>query len=471
MLRRTKIVATFGPSCKNEEVIKKLLKAGVNVFRFNFSHSHSREHIENAKMVREISKEMGIKVAFLQDLAGPKIRIGKIKNNKAILKADQTFILTTEEIEGNDEIVSVNFKEITNYVQKNDIILIAEGTIVLKVLEVRDNEIITKVIKGGEISSNKGLNLPFKEIDVSALTEKDLEDIKEGLKFGFDYIAVSFVQKPSDIELVRYYLRKFGSLSKIIAKIEKPSAVMRIEEIINVSDGIMIARGDLGIEFPIEELPIIQKKFIKLCIQKGKPVITATQMLESMISNPSPTRAEVTDVANAVLDGSDALMLSGETAIGNYPVEVVSLMDKIIRKVESSIDYSRPPFRVSQAHLDINDSVAFAAYELAKFSNAKAIVAYTFSGDTARRVAKFRPGIPIIAITPNEFVANQLILSWGIIPIVSEMVNSFEEMVNIARIKVKELGLIKELSKIVIIAGLPLKVPGNTNLIHLTDVH
>jgi pyruvate kinase len=233
----------------------------------------------------------------------------------------------------------------------------------------------------------------------------------------------------------------------------------------------MIARGDLGIEFPIEELPIIQKKFIKLCIQKGKPVITATQMLESMINNPSPTRAEVTDVANAVLDGSDALMLSAETAVGNYPVEAVSIMDKIIRKVESSIDYSRPPFRVSQAQLDINDAVAFAAYELSKFSNAKAIVAYTFSGDTARRVAKFRPSVPIVAITPNEFVANQLVLSWGIIPIVSEMVNSFEEMVNIARIKVKELGLVKELSKIVIIAGLPLKVPGNTNLIHLTDVH
>ncbi|MEO0202894.1 MAG: pyruvate kinase, partial [candidate division WOR-3 bacterium] len=264
---------------------------------------------------------------------------------------------------------------------------------------------------------------------------------------------------------------KFGSLSKIIAKIEKPSAVMRIEDIVNVSDGIMIARGDLGIEFPIEELPIIQKKFIKICIQKGKPVITATQMLESMILNPSPTRAEVTDVANAVLDGSDALMLSGETAIGNYPVESVLMMDKIIRKVESSLDYSKPPFRVSQVHLDINDSVAFAAYELAKFSDAKAIVAYTFSGDTARRVAKFRPGIPIVAITPNEFVASQLILSWGVIPVISEMVNSFEEMVNIARIKLKELNIIKELSKIVIIAGLPLRVPGNTNLIHLTDVH
>jgi len=470
-LRRTKIIATFGPSCKNEEIIRKLIKAGVNIFRFNFSHSNADEHINNAKIVKRIADEMNVRIAFLQDLAGPKIRIGKIKNNKVILKNDQLFKITTREIEGNEEIVSVNFKEIVNYVQKNDIILIAEGTIVLKVIEVNEDEIITRVLKGGEISSNKGLNLPFKEIDVSALTEKDLEDIKKGIQFGFDYVAVSFVQKPSDIELVRYYLRKFGSLSKIIAKIEKPSAVMRIEDIVDVSDGIMIARGDLGIEFPIEELPIIQKKFIKLCIQKGKPVITATQMLESMINNPSPTRAEVTDVANAVLDGSDALMLSGETAVGNYPVEAVSIMDKIIRKVENSIDYSKPPFRVSQSHLDINDAVAFAAYELSKFSNAKAIVAYTFSGDTARRVAKFRPSVPIVAITPNEFVANQLVLSWGVIPIVSEMVNSFEEMVNIARMKVKELGLVKELSKIVIIAGLPLKVPGNTNLIHLTDVH
>lgn len=470
-MRRTKIIATFGPSCKNEETIRKLIKSGVNIFRFNFSHSSADEHINNARIVRKIAMDMGVRIAFLQDLAGPKIRIGKIKNDKAVLKDDQIFRITTREIEGNEEIVSVNFKEILNYVQKNDIILIAEGTIVLKVIEVNEDEIITKVLKGGEISSNKGLNLPFKEIDVSALTEKDLEDIRKGIEFGFDYIAVSFVQKPSDIELVRYYLRKFGSLSKIIAKIEKPSAVMRIEDIIEISDGIMIARGDLGIEFPIEELPIIQKKFIKLCIQKGKPVITATQMLESMINNPSPTRAEVTDVANAVIDGSDALMLSGETAIGSYPVEAVSIMDKIIRKVEGSIDYSRPPFRVSQTQLDIGDAVAFAAYELSKFSNAKSIVAYTFSGDTAKRVAKFRPSVPIVAITPNEFVANQLVLSWGIIPIVSEMVNSFEEMVNIARIKVKELGLVKELSKIVIIAGLPLKVPGNTNLIHLTDVH
>ncbi len=444
---------------------------GVNVFRFNFSHSTADEHIENAKMVREISNDMGIRVAFLQDLAGPKIRIGKIKNNKVILENEQTFTITLEDVEGDEEKVSVNFKEIINYVQKNDVILIADGAIVLRVLEVRENEVITKVLKGGELSSNKGLNIPFKEMDVSAITEKDLDDIKKGLEFGFDYIAISFVQKPSDIELVRYYLRRFGSLSKIIAKIEKPAAVMRIEDIINVSDGIMIARGDLGIEFPIEELPIIQKKFIKLCIQKGKPVITATQMLESMINNPNPTRAEVTDVANAVLDGSDALMLSSETAVGSYPIEAVSIMDKIIRKVENSMDYTRPPFKVSQSHLDINDAVAFAAYELSKFSNAKAIVAYTFSGDTARRVSKFRPEVPIIAITPNEFVANQLMLSWGVIPVVSEMVNSFEEMVNIARIKVKELGIIKELSKIVIIAGLPLKVPGNTNLIHLTDVH
>ncbi len=470
-MRRTKIIATFGPSCKDENVIRKLLKTGVNVFRFNFSHSTANEHIENAKMVREVSNDMSIRVAFLQDLAGPKIRIGKVRNNKVILENEQTFTITTEDIEGDEEKVSVNFKEIVNYVQKNDIILIADGSIVLRVLEVRGNEIITKVLKGGELSSNKGLNLPFKEIDVSAITEKDLDDIKRGLEFGFDYIAISFVQKPSDIELVRYYLRKFGSLSKIIAKIEKPAAVMRIEDIINVSDGIMIARGDLGIEFPIEDLPIIQKKFIKLCIQKGKPVITATQMLESMINNPNPTRAEVTDVANAVLDGSDALMLSGETAVGNYPIEAVSIMDKIIRKVESSMDYSRPPFRVSQSHLDINDAVAFAAYELSKFSNAKAIVAYTFSGDTARRVSKFRPEVPIIAITPNGFVANQLMLSWGVIPVVSEMVTSFEEMVNIARIKVKELGIVKELSKIVIIAGLPLRIPGNTNLIHLTDVH
>jgi pyruvate kinase len=220
-LRRTKIIATFGPSCKNEEIIRKLIKAGVNIFRFNFSHSNADEHINNAKIVKRIADEMNVRIAFLQDLAGPKIRIGKIKNNKVILKNDQLFKITTREIEGNEEVVSVNFKEILNYVQKNDIILIAEGTIVLKVVEVNEDEIITRVLKGGEISSNKGLNLPFKEIDVSALTEKDLEDIKKGIEFGFDYVAVSFVQKPSDIELVRYYLRKFGSLSKIIAKIEK----------------------------------------------------------------------------------------------------------------------------------------------------------------------------------------------------------------------------------------------------------
>ncbi len=468
-MRRTKIVATFGPSCSNEETIRRLLEVGVNVFRFNFSHSTPEEHVENARKVRRIANSMGINVSFMQDLSGPKIRIGKL-SGEIELKEGDTVDLAPED-EAADGEIPISFKELYRYVETGDEILIADGTIVLKVRNVVGRRIKAEIKQGGRISSYKGLNIPSKAFDIPALTDKDVRDLEIGMQFGFDYVAMSFVQKSSDIDLLRYHIRRLNSDAKIIAKIEKPAAVARFDEILDASDAIMIARGDLGIEIPIEDLPLLQKRFIAQSINKGKPVITATQMLESMIHSPTPTRAEVTDVANAVLDGSDALMLSGETAIGKYPIQAVKIMDRIIRKVESQENYFRRFQDVSKRDTKVDNSVAFAAYELAKFSNSAVIVAFTFSGGTASRIARFRPKQPIVAITPNSYVARQLSLLWGVVPFLSQTVDTFEDMLRIARKVVKKLNLAREYEKIVVVAGLPLKTPGNTNLIHITDVY
>ena len=471
-MKKTKIVATFGPSTNNDEVIESLIDEGVDVFRFNFSHSAPQEHVRIARRVREIARRMGKEITLLQDLSGPKIRLGDIPGGKILLKDGEEVYLVYEKMAGDvegEKVLPVRFRGLFHYISPGDIILLADGKIHLEVLRVEEYRALVRVLKGGEVASRAGINLPGKELDITALTDKDVADIAKGVEGGFDWVALSFVQRASDVELVKYYLRINGSTAKVIAKIEKSSAVKRFDDILNVSDGIMIARGDLGLEIPIEELPIIQKMITRKSREKGKPVITATQMLDSMINNPTPTRAEVADVANAVIDGSDALMLSGETAIGKYPVDAVRMMRRIIEEVESSNEYRYLPSKPEWKR-ELDESVAYSACELAQLSSAKVIVAFTFSGVTALNIAKYRPYQTILAITPNEWVVRMLGLVWGVKPTLARVLESFEDMVYVSRRKILQYGLAQVGDRVVIVAGLPLKIPGITNLIHVTEV-
>ncbi len=468
-MKRTKIVATFGPAIDDDAVLLKLMEEGVDVFRFNFSHSDPRTHVRNAIRIRKLADEAGKSITLLQDLSGPKLRLGDLPDGTISLSDGEEIILSPELREDGVKVLPVQFSRLASFVSPGDRILLSDGKIHLEVFKVSGRDVYAVVVKGGEVSSRAGINLPGKELDITALTEKDVKDIEIGAEAGFDWVALSFVQRASDVELAKYYLKINGSNAKVVAKIEKSSAVKRFDDIVNVSDGIMIARGDLGLEIPMEELPVIQKRIIRKAIYKGKPVITATQMLDSMIHNPTPTRAEVADVANAVIDGSDALMLSGETAIGKYPVEAVRMMRKVIEEVENSDEYrylsSRPEWEK-----EIDESVAYSACELANLSSAKVIVAFTFSGMTAINIAKYRPRQMVLAITPNEWVVRMLGLVWGVKPSMASVLESFEDMVYVSRRKIMQNGLADVGDRIVIVAGLPLKIPGITNLIHITEV-
>ncbi len=468
-MKRTKIVATFGPAIDDDAVLLKLMEEGVDVFRFNFSHSDPRTHVRNAIRIRKLADEAGKSITLLQDLSGPKLRLGDLPDGTISLSDGEEIILSPELREDGVKVLPVQFSRLASFVSPGDRILLSDGKIHLEVFKVSGRDVYAVVVKGGEVSSRAGINLPGKELDITALTEKDVKDIEIGAEAGFDWVALSFVQRASDVELAKYYLKINGSNAKVVAKIEKSSAVKRFDDIVNVSDGIMIARGDLGLEIPMEELPVIQKRIIRKAIYKGKPVITATQMLDSMIHNPTPTRAEVADVANAVIDGSDALMLSGETAIGKYPVDAVRMMRKVIEEVENSDEYrylsSRPEWEK-----EIDESVAYSACELANLSSAKVIVAFTFSGMTAINIAKYRPRQMVLAITPNEWVVRMLGLVWGVKPSMASVLESFEDMVYVSRRKIMQNGLADVGDRIVIVAGLPLKIPGITNLIHITEV-
>ncbi|MBU3948798.1 MAG: pyruvate kinase [Proteobacteria bacterium] len=411
---RTKIVCTIGPSSESPEVLEKLILNGMNVARLNFSHGSHEEHLQKMNDIRAISDRLGVHIAILQDLCGPKIRVGKVKEPGVRLDPGQTFTLTSRIVEGSSEMVSVSYQSLSSDVNPEDRILLADGMLELVVKRISHTDIICEVITGGILTSNKGINLPTGTIKADAMTYKDQRDLVFGLKNNVDYVALSFVRSAKDIIFLKNIIKKENKNTPVIAKIEKHEALDNIEEIMEVSDGIMVARGDLGVEIPLEKVPNIQKMLVKIANDMGKPVIIATQMLRSMVNSPRPTRAEANDVANAVLDGADAIMLSEETASGDYPVQSVQYMSRIAESAEEN--YPHEKYLNLMPKTDISHSVAFASCILADHLNVKAIIATTRSGSTAAHISRFRPKPIIIALSPEKATARRLALYWGCLP-------------------------------------------------------
>ena len=467
MKRMTKIVCTIGPASRNYKMIKDLIKNGMNVARLNFSHGTHEEHQQEIENIRKASLKTGKVVAILQDLGGPKIRIGKIRKESVFLKEGASFILTNRNIVGDEQAVSVSISSFSHKVKKGDAIFLSDGALELKVKEIKVADVICRIMRGGKLSSHKGINIPNLSMNISSLTDKDSQDILFGIKNKVDFIGLSFIRSAEDIIKVRKILRKNKAEEiSLIAKIEKKEAVGNLKEIIEFSDGIMIARGDLGVEIPLEDVPLVQKNIIKKCNYAGKPVITATQMLMSMMNNPRPSRAEVADVANAILDGTDALMLSEETAVGEYPLEAVSIMNKIAQKIEKGIDHEKV---LNERSLSVTpntaDVISHATCQVAINIKAKAIITFTFSGSTARMVSRYRPPVPIIAVSTKESIVKKLILNWGVFSLQSNELSSTDDMINRSRQLALKTGLVKSGDKIVVTAGIPFKISGTTNLL------
>lgn len=457
----------MGPASENPEILKEMIAAGMNVARFNFSHGDHEEHKSRMDRVKQISGELGANVALMLDTRGPEIRLGKFKDGPVELKKGQVFILTTRDIEGDSSIASINYKELLRDVKKGSKILIDDGLVALEVVRVDGEDIICNVQNSGTISDHKGVNVPGTKLNIPAITEKDIDDIIFGIQQGIDFVAASFIRKAADVLEIRRILEENdGEDIQIISKIESQEAVENIDDIIKVSDGIMVARGDLGVEIPVEEVPLVQKQIIKKCNKAGKPVITATQMLDSMMRNPRPTRAEVTDVANAILDGTDAIMLSGETAAGKYPVESVKTMARIAEKTESSIDYINILRTVDiGSTVNITNAISHATCTIAEDLNANAIITVTRSGYTARMVSRYRPSSDIVAITPDERVLKKLSILWGVNPVLALRMESTDEMIDKSVEVAQEKGVIKSGDVVVITAGIPVGLMGTTNLI------
>ena len=465
--KKTKIVCTLGPASDSEEVLTQLVENGLNVCRFNFSHGDHAEQkvrMDTAKRVRE---KLNVPVALLLDTKGPEIRTGKFADPEVLLEQGQQFIVTMDDVLGTKEKCTVSYKELVNDVKVGDTILIDDGLVGLKINEIKGNDIICTVENSGIVKNHKGVNLPGVKINLPALTPKDISDIEFGIEQDIDFIAASFVRKASDVLAIREILENNNATHiQIISKIENQEGVENLDEILQVSDGLMVARGDLGVEVPTEEMPIIQKDMIRKCNELGKPVITATQMLDSMIRNPRPTRAEVTDVANAIYDGTDAIMLSGETAAGKYPVEAVKTMSLIAETTEKDIDYiSRFKKRADERNSSITDAISHATVTTAHDLNAVAILTVTKGGTTARTLSKFRPNCPIIALTTDETTYHQLSLSWGIRAGVIEEKTNTDELIRHALERSVELGYLKKGDLVVITAGVPLGMSGTTNLL------
>ena len=464
-IKKTKIVCTIGPATESEKTLGELVNAGMNVMRLNFSHGDFAEHQARVDSMRKIIKKTGKPIAILQDLAGPKIRIGEFEKGLTVLKEGAKFTLTTEKIMGNDEKVSINYPMLPKEVKVGDHILLHDGKKALVVTEVKGNDVICKVTVGGEIKNKRGVNLPDSDLSVSSITEKDREDLKFGLKNKVDYFALSFVRRPEDIVELRDILDKAKCDARIIAKIETPQALKNIDEIIKLVDGIMVARGDLAVEIPAEEVPLVQKMLIQKCNQAGKPVITATQMLESMINSPVPTRAEVSDVANAILDGTDAIMLSEETTLGQFPIKAVQMMTKISERIENDAQYRT--LVTSRKYSDpikrTSDAVGNGVMEVAKESGAKLIIALTDRGFAARTISRFKPEQKIIALTPTEKTKNQLALSYGCVPIVCKKFTDVAGAIKEAKNIVLKNKFAAKGDKIIMVFGFPLGKSGGTN--------
>ena len=466
MQKRTKIIATIGPASSSPAIIAKLIHAGMDAARLNFSHGKRADHVQHIHFIRKEGAKAGKQIAIIQDLKGPKLRVGLMENNGVLLRRGNSVLLTTKKVVGTNSLISVSYPRLVKDLKTGDKVLLDDGRLELKVIKKNAATLTCKVIRGGVLKSNKGVNLPGAHLMLPSLSRKDKEDLVFGVKQDVDYIALSFVRTADDILHARRFIRSLKANIPIITKIEKPEAIKNLDEIIRASDAVMVARGDLGVEMQPEQVPLLQKRIIKACNEAEIPVITATQMLESMIENPQPTRAEASDVANAILDGSDCVMLSGESAVGKYPVQSVAFMTKIAAQADNSLP-TRPP--------DINvfgtgESMAHAACRAAAELQAQAIVTFTHTGSTALLVSKHKPAVPIIAATPFERVARKISLYWGVTPVILNSGKTTDHMIASVEHAMLKQRMIKVNDMIVLTAGVPIGVAGATNMIKIHRV-
>jgi len=470
MRRKTKIVCTIGPASESPPVLEALIQAGMDVARLNFSHGTPEDHLEKIKNIRRIADRLKRPVSILQDLAGPKIRVGKVKDGGAELERGEEFTLTTREVLGDEKKVFVSYAPLPQEVKTGDTILLSDGTIELQVLKSKTEDVLCQVVVGGTLTSHKGVNFPSGTILASPFTEKDREDLRFGLKNGVDLISLSYIREAADIEGVKRILKKESVDIPVIAKIERKEALENIDEILSVSDGIMVARGDLGVETPLEKIPNVQKRLIRKANDLGKPVITATQMLRSMVDHTRPTRAEVADVVNAIYDGTDAVMLSEETASGQFPVEALKMMASIAQAAEEEFPFDLFMKKGSRGEGDLPPAISYAASLVAEEVGAAAIVTPTESGSTVRWVSRLRPRQPILALSRHLSTIRRLNLSWGVQPVLVEDWKDTDDMLEQSKRIPRELGLASAGDRIVIIAGVPISIPGTTNLIKVEIV-
>ncbi len=471
-MKKTKIVATLGPACSNKSVLKDMILEGLNVCRLNFSHGSYDDHANSIKMIREINEELGLNVAILADLQGPKIRTNEMENNGVLLEVGNEIKIITDKVVGNDVRFSINYQKLPQDVSPGEKILLDDGKIMLEVITTNGKtEITCKIVQGGILSSKKGVNFPNTKISLPSLTEKDQLDLDFALDHEVDWIGLSFVRSARDIIELKHRIAARGAKAKVIAKIEKPEALENIDDIINESDGLMVARGDLGVEIPFQNVPLIQKMLISKCVRKAKPVIVATQMMESMINNMTPSRAEVNDVANAVLDGTDAVMLSGETSVGKYPIEVIRTMSNIIKEMETHDGiYNKEELPERGLERFISDSICFNACRLSQRVEAKAIITMSFSGYTAYKIASQRPNAEIFIFTSNRSILTQLNLLWGVRAFYYNKHISTDHTIADIKYLMKNEGYLKQGDLVINIASIPIEDLGSSNMLKLSYV-
>ncbi|MBF6439037.1 pyruvate kinase [Nocardia cyriacigeorgica] len=464
MMRRTKIVCTLGPATATEDRIRELVESGMDVARLNFSHGEHSDHADNYKKVRQAADHVGRAVGILADLQGPKIRLGRFIEGRTVWATGEEVRITVEDCDGTHDRVSTTYKELAADAKPGDRLLVDDGKVGLTVTAVDGNDVVCRVTEGGPVSNNKGVSLPGMDVSVPALSDKDIEDLEFALKLGVDFIALSFVRSPSDVELVHDVMDRVGRRVPVIGKLEKPEAIDNLEAVVLAFDAVMVARGDLGVELPLEQVPIVQKRAIQMARENAKPVIVATQMLESMIENSRPTRAEASDVANAVLDGADAVMLSGETSVGAYPIETVRTMARIVHAVETESTRVPPLTHVPRTKRGV---ISYAARDIGERLNAKALVAFTQSGDTVRRLARLHTPLPLLAFTPLPEVRSQLALTWGTETFIVPTVDSTDAMIKQVDQALLSMNRYQKGDLVVIVAGSPPGTVGSTNLIHV----